>query len=659
MLRSWILWLVGLIFGMMLPALTMAQTPEATMGEVVVTATRTETALDKVGGSSVTLITAEEIEAKKQTTVEEVLKGTPGIDVVSNGGPGAQTSVFIRGADSKNTLVLIDGIMVNDTSSTNRGANLANLTTDNIERIEVVRGPLSALYGSNATGGVINIITKKGRGEPTAYIGGEYGSYDTWRTYGGASGQWEKLNFSFSGSRTETDGFSAANDDNRRIARGANTDEDDGWENTTLSGKFGIDITQHFDINAVVRYIDSEVDIDDFNGFAADQWDFSGFPAVLVPNGTKKQETKSDQMFYSVDVHNVLFDGIFDSLFFFKGACQDRDIFDAAGTKTGTFEGDSVEGGWQGGVTFPDWNTLSFGYTYFEEELDQTESSKKDADINSYWVSDQLFLFDEKLVVVAGLRVDDHDRFGTETTWQVAPSYRIEQTGTTLKGSYGTGFRAPSLFELFADPIPAFSFLGGNADLDPEESEGWDAGFEQALFDGQLTFGVTYFYTRFKDKIEFVIDMMTFASTYANLDGTTTTEGVEAFIQWVPMPELSFLLNYTHTDTDDPDGEDLVLRPENKVHLNSRYRMFDRATLNLDVFWVDKRKTFISAVDQFGNRVEELDDYFLVNLAASYDINNHMQVYGRIDNLFDENYEEAWSYATPGFSLYGGVKFTF
>ncbi|MBW2608587.1 MAG: TonB-dependent receptor, partial [Deltaproteobacteria bacterium] len=221
-----------------------------TMEEVVVTATKTELSMEKIGGSSVTVITAEDIEDKKLSTVKEVLKGVQGIDVKATGGPGTQTSIFMRGADSKNTLVLLDGIMVNDPSSLHRNADLANLTVDNIERIEVVRGPMSVLYGSNATAGVINIITKKGKGKPSVYAGTEGGSYGTWRVYGGTSGASDKFNFALAASMTETGGFSQANDENNRIPHAGNTYEDDGWKNTTISGKAGTDITPDFDINA-------------------------------------------------------------------------------------------------------------------------------------------------------------------------------------------------------------------------------------------------------------------------------------------------------------------------------------------------------------------------------------------------------------------------
>ena len=648
---------VGMLFFWNNVATAADETEPVTMEEVVVTATRTETALDKVGGSSVTVITAEDIKARKLDMVDDVLRSVPGLDVVSSGSLGSGSTVSIRGAASKNTLIMVDGIMYNDPSSPSRGADLANLNVDNIERIEVVRGPLGALYGSNATAGVINIITKKGTGKPTAYIGGEYGSYNTWKLYGGTSGKLKKFNFSLTASRTETDGFSSANADNPDIAHDGNTSEKDSWENTTLSGKFGVDITDNFDINAVFRYIDASVQLDDFNGFAADHWDYSTFPATLVPNGPKKQKQETDQLFGEFNVHNYFFNHFFESEFYYKISDQKRDIFDADGNFFQNFDGRTDKLGWQGGLNFSDINFLSFGFMYFEEKLEQRDSPEKSADTKSYWASDQLFLSDEHFIVVGSVRIDDHSQFGTESTWHIAPSYLIDQTGTTLKGSVGTGFRSPSLFELFADPIPMFSFRGGNPNLDAEKSRGWDAGFEQALFKGKVKFGVTYFYTLFKDKIEFVFDTTTFTSTYENLVGDTKTRGVEAFAQWTPLDGLDLLLNYTYIDTEEPDGESLPRIPKNKFYFNTRYRFFDKCTLNLDAYYVDERKTFESAADKNGNPVKKLDDYFLVNLATYYDVTKHVQLYGRIDNLFDEFYEEAWSYATPGFSIYCGFKF--
>jgi vitamin B12 transporter len=596
------------------------------------------------------VITAEDIEAKGQITVEEVLKGTPGIDVAATGGLGTTTSVFLRGADSKNTLILVDGIIFNDPSSPDRGADLANLTVDNIERIEIVRGPLSVLYGSNATAGVINIITKKGRGKPSVHAGLEGGSYNTWKYYGGASGAVDKFNFSVAASRIDTDGFSVANDDNDRIPHDGNTSEDDGWENTTVSAKLGVDITPDFDINAIVRNLDSEIELDDYDfsgGYSGDRFDTDPVTFLSTPNptGKKERKTTSDQSLGRINVHNYFLDRFFESNLYYQLSNQQREGFDNDGIKWYDYDGETWELGWQGGLNFNDVNILSFAATHFNETMDSDSEGihDKEADTRSLWAHDQLFL-GENLVLVGGLRHDDHDRFGSETTYRFAPSYTIRQTQTTLKASYGTGFRAPSLYELYS--------VYGSETLKPEKSEGWDVGFEQGLMDKKIRFGLTYFSTTYTDRIDY--DFAT--SMYAQLPGETKTKGIEAFGGWTPISDLDLLLNYTYNDTEDPEGEQLVRRPLNKIYLNARYRPIVKLVLNIDLYWVDDRKAVEAAGDKDGNPVERLDSYTLVNLSASYDITDYIQVYGRIDNLFDEEYEEAWSYATPGLSGYLGVK---
>ena len=619
--------------------------------EVVVTATRTDTNLGQIGGTSATVITAADIEAKQQLTVEEVLKGVPGIDIVANGGLGTQTSVFTRGADSKNTLVLVDGIMFNDPSSPNRGADLANLTVDNIERIEVVRGPLSVLYGSNATAGVINIITKKGRGKPSFYAGGEGGSYGTWKAYGGTSGSVDKFNFSLSASQTETEGFSVANNDNDRIAHAGNTSEDDGWENLTLSGKLGFDFTRDFEINAVLRYMESEVETDDYSssafggfGFTGDRFD--GFGTVPNPTGPKENRTENDQFFGKINIQNYFFDRLFESKLSFQVSNYERKGFDNDSVKLFDNDGQTREAAWQGNLNFNDMNFLSIGATYFEEELESLSVTEKDADTKSVWIQNQLFVGDG-LDLVAGLRRDDHSKFGGKTTYRVAPAYTVETMGTTFKASYGTGFRSPSLFELFS------SF--GSETLQAEESEGWDIGFEQEFANGTIRFGATYFDMVFENRIDFNSAL----NRYNQLPGDTETNGVEAFVSWSPLNTLDFTLNYTYGDSEDPNGERLVRRPENKVFFNTRYRFLENAMVNLDLLWVGDRDTFEGSQDVNGNAVETLDAYTVVNFSASYTLFDFLRIYGRVDNVFDEEYEEAWSFATPGRSAYIGLKATF
>lgn len=634
---------------------------DATLQDVVVTATGWRTTLDKVGGSAVTVITSEDMEAKKQMTVEEVIKGTLGVFISSAGVPGAQSDAAVRGADSKNTLVLVDGIMWNDPSGTNRGANLADLTVDNIERIEIVRGPLSVLYGSNATAGVINIITKKGEGDPSLTGGVEGGSYGTWKGWAGASGGADIFNFSIMAARTEVDGFSSANDDNDDIPHGGNTSEDDGWENTTVSAKFGFDFTPDFDINLVFRHYDAEVETDDWdyiNGYPGDRFN-SGPPTwqpTPDPDGLKKAKVKSDQTVAKVNVHNFFFDGFFESDLSVLASDLNRSGVNNDGNADYDYNGKTTEIAWKGALNFHDVNILSFGVSILKEEMSSDSSfiSGESANTDSIWLQDQLFLMDS-LVVVAGVRLDDHDEFGSKATYRFAPAYTFLQTGTTIKGSIGTGFRSPSLYELYSDY--------GNVDLDPETSKGWEIGFEQGLLEETLLFGATWFDLTFEDRIAWdfnrIIPGSFFPGGYDQVSGKTDTYGVEAFVEWSPITDLNLLLNYTYTKTEEPDGDPIDRRPENIVHFNSRYTLFHKLLLNLDLFWVDESKAIDSASDKNGNQVETLDSYTLVNLSASYDINDYFQVYGRVDNLFDEEYEEAWGYATPGLSGYLGVKFTY
>lgn len=618
-----------------------AEEPAARMEEVVVTATRTPTELDRIGGSSLTVITAEEIEAKGQLTVEEVLKGTPGLDVVANGGLGTSTSVFIRGADSKNTLILLDGVMFNDPSSPQRDANLANLTTDNIERIEIVRGPMSVLYGSNATAGVINIITRRGKGAPSFSLGGEAGSYGTWKTYAGASGALERFHYSLGLSRTESQGFSTANDDNQRIPTGeGKTSEKDGWRNSTLSGNVGYLLTPDAELSAVFRYMDSRVDIDSsVNGYLQD--DKIGAP--------RDKFIDSEELLARVNLRNRLLAGRLDSNLYYQRTDKERVIIDDFGRTL--YNGESAEVGWQGSLAPVHGHGLTLGLAYLDERMDTsggfTLIDERSANVGSIWLQDQ-FSPGKAFTLVAGLRLDDHDRFGSKATYRISPSYEVVATGTTFKAAYGTGFRAPSLFELYA---PYY----GNSALEAEESKGWDVGVEQELLGGGLTVGATYFQTKFDNLIQY--DFTTWR--YEQASGETTVRGVESFLRWSPWAALDLTATHTYTDTEKASGERLSRRPLNKASLGAGYRFSQRLRGNLQLLWVGERDESPFARDKDGNRVYTLDAYTVVNLAARYALSPNLDLYGRIDNLFDEKYEEAWSYATPGISGHVGVKYHF
>jgi len=258
------------------------------------------------------------------------------------------------------------------------------------------------------------------------------------------------------------------------------------------------------------------------------------------------------------------------------------------------------------------------------------------------WLQDQWSV--DNLKVVAGVRYEDNEIFGSKVTARVAPSYRIGET--VLKASYGTGFLAPSLYQLYSDY--------GSETLKPETSTGIDAGVEHRFRDN-LRAGITWFRSVYDDRIDF--DMVTWK--YAQVAGTSKSRGIESFIEWQPLRALQLAMNYTHNKTEDPLGVQLVRRPENKVGISGRYRIGKSAAVGAGMQWVDERKEVASARDSSGTPVGKLPDYFLLNLNGSYNLSEKVELYGRIDNVFNTWYEEAWGYATPGRSAYAGVKVAF
>ncbi|WP_150084346.1 TonB-dependent receptor plug domain-containing protein [Prosthecochloris aestuarii] len=591
--------------------------------ELVVSATKTLNSISDAGGSSVTVITAEEIENSGQQSVEEVLKGNPGIDIASNGGPGTNTSIFLRGADSKYTLVLIDGVPANDPAEGSRSPNLSHLTTDNIERIEIVRGPASLLFGSGASAGLINIITKKGSSTPEAYAGIEGGSYSTYKYYAGANGRKGIFDYSFSASRLKSDGFSATDEENSCVNPAGESFEDDGYENTSLSGNIGLHLNEHVTFETVMRYTNANSQYDG--------------PGVDVVGNEQDAEQLNGRVALTMDYEPLV------STMYYNFNRQDRDYL-TDGALSSTYHGYLYELGWQGDLAVADNNTISAGLNYQHESM-QNESfgmyaSAIDQDIssNSIFIQDQWR--SDGVQLIGGIRYEDNEQFGGETTFRFAPSWTVDHT--VFKCSYGTAFRAPSLYQLYS-PY-------GNEDLSAETSKGWDAGFEHSFSD-DVKVGVTYFRIDYEDRIDF--DMNTW--TYAQVDGKTKTFGVESFAEWAASNDFFLTFNYTYTLTEDPDGSQLLRRPKNKVALSGTYDLSEKTKLSTSLRWVGSRKDS-GAKDENCIVTNKLDSYFLVNLSGSCQLTDSIALYGRVDNLFDEDYEDAWRYATPGRSAYAGIK---
>lgn len=588
----------------------------------VVSATKIATDPEKIA-SSVTLLTASDLARMQVRTVLDALKGIEGVHVTQNGGLGQPATVFLRGANSEHVLVIIDGVQVNDPSTPGRVVDLTLLDVSDVESIEILRGPQSALYGSDAIAGVINIVTRKGKGKPSVTLSAEGGSYDTFRETAEVRGGTEHTSYAVSLSRVDSGGFSAADETD------GNT-EDDGYEKTTVSARFGFDPTENAGVSVFARHMDQESEYDDGVGPGADARDnVSEYEAVLVGANGRLD----------------LLDSRWNQKLSASYATHDRSFDDSWGYAE--YDANQFQTEWQHDFLIHDSSTLTVGTEYEREEAKGTGFSEVSADTLSVYAQDILTV--GALTTVVGARYDDHEQFGDEVTYRVAPMITIEATGTRLVATYGTGFKSPSLYQLYA-PTSAWGPIG-NSDLVPEESDSWDAGFDQKLAGERATVGARYFETDIENLIDFV-------NGYENV-AEAATRGVEVTAKAEVTEDLSVGVAYTYTDTEDlATGERLVRRPLHQASFNANYAWGDRANLGMHILYVGERDDRYYDGTSFSFVRTVLDDYTIVNVAASWQATRRLNVFARIENLFDEDYQQTAGYGTAGISGYGGVKVT-
>ena len=597
------------------------------LDDVVVSATRTPTRVSKLG-SSVTVITSEEIEDRQQFQVIDVLRSVPGLSVVQTGPKGGTVSIFMRGTENRHTLVLVDGVEFRDATQTGANADLRNLTTDNIERIEVVRGPQSVLYGSDAIGGVINIITKKGQKKPTGYVSVEAGSYSSKRVVAGGSFGNDFVTTSLTMSGAETDGLSVAGEED-------GNSEDDGYENKSAGLKINATPSEILDLNFNLHLSTSEQDSDGFG------YDNDGNSHSLIDNfdtlDTDETTGRLEGVFHFLeDRWQMAVGGSYSRVeretylqyggeYDFKGTIRKFDI-------RNTF-------------FVNEQNTIVAGLET-EKETYEDNALEKRVTNNAIYLQEQFAA--GNFAAAVGIRYDEHDAFGGITTWRVAPTYTISATGTQIKGSVGTGFKAPSLYQLYGPDIDYGAwgyYVVGNENLEPEESIGYDIGIEQPLIDKQLVIAVSWFWNDIDNLIDY--NDADNSVGYYTISGVQT-QGIESSISWYPCDYFNIQLGYTYTDIE-TNGEQLYRRPFHKGTADLNFHPIRNLQINLNAVYVGDRN----------DTSEELDAYTLVNLAASYQVCKNVKVFGRIENLLDEEYEEAAGYGTADLSAYAGVKLSF
>ncbi|WP_051340443.1 TonB-dependent receptor plug domain-containing protein [Azospirillum halopraeferens] len=596
---------------------------------VSVTANRTATPAAEVG-SALTIITGDALERRQTRVVSDILREVPGLAVNRTGPMGGTTQVRIRGAEGNQTLVIVDGIEMNDPSAGSE-YDFANLLAGDIERIEVLRGPQSALYGSDALGGVIAVTTRRGDGAPGLSAAVEGGSFGTRAGHAAAGMGTERFDARVSVQGVTTRGTSVAD---RRLG---NT-EADGHRNGTVSARFGVRPTDTTEITATGRFTRFRTDTDGFIG---------GAGAVDAD-----QDTVGRQAFGRIQGRALFLDGRWEHVAGVSVSDHDRD-YREAGRVTGHYEGRKTRLDYQTSLTVttePAEHVFTAG---IEREADKAVSTSVwsffDRSIASTGLVGQyrLGLF-ERLYLSGSVRHDRNDLFDDATTWRATAAYTVEGPETKLRASYGTGVKNPTLFELYGYTAT----YRGNPDLRPEKGTGWDVGIDQPLWGGRAVVDATYFRQRITDLITGT------GASSANMPGDSRIDGVELGVSVRPLDGVTLRAAYTFTDGEDATGARLLRRPRHLASLNVGYRFAgDRADVNLGVVYNGPQTDW--AFDAAYNRtVVDLSAYTLVNLAASYRLTDTVTVFGRVENLLDREYQEVWTYGTPGRAGYVGLRFS-
>jgi len=613
--------------------------------DVIVTANRSAQAADRVG-QSVTVLTAETITSSQAVSVADLLARTPGVSLSRNGGIGASTALRIRGAESDQTVVVIDGVKLNDPSSTGGGFNFGSLLAGDIARIEVLRGAQSTLWGSQAIGGVVNIVTAEPTAPFSASLDAEAGSRGTQYLRGGIGGASDRLIWRLAASHFETDGFSTA----------AVGTEKDGYENTGLSGRADIRLTDDVSIDLRAVYSDGTVDID-------------GFPAPLYALGDTREYGRTKELVGYAGLNFDLFDDRLSNRIGYGYTRTERDNFNPDQPVTPvTFDADGTNERfeYQGVFDLREGWSATFGAEHEDSEFSTASPSEFDANptpstnkvgIDGVYLQVQGEVIDG-LTLTGGVRRDEHDTFGGKTLGQAAAAWSLNGGNTILRASFGQGFKAPSLYQLYSEY--------GNLALSPEEADGWDAGVEQHLFDRRLMLSATYFDRETTNQIDYVScgatpDPMCIVDNaprfgYYNNTAKTSANGVElAAAAWLGAVSLS--ANYTFTDTENETaganfGRDLARRPEETANLSASYVWPFGLTTAVAVQYAGD--SFDSASNAF-----TLKGYTLVDLRVSWPIDDNLELYGRVENVGDETYQTTRNYGSAGRGTFVGVRARF
>lgn len=632
-----------------LPAIAVASEP-IVLDALVVSGGLTPIPVREFGRAS-TVITSQDLQDRQTVFVADILRSVPGLSVNRSGGFGDVTQVRIRGNEGNHTLVLIDGVEAN--SAEGGEYDFSGLIAADIERIEVLRGPQSSLFGSNAGGGVISIITKRAAQEGVETGGNIEGGTDAslaGNAYVRAAG--EKVRFSLSAGGHWKGGYDVSGDPGG---------EDDRDRNLTVNSRVDAALTDALDVGATFRVTDRQSEYDGFAFGAPDK-------QSLVFDEDNRRERR--EIFGSVFANLASFGGRLESRASLGYMLADDGNF-TDGMRTSDTTGDRLSGMAQTTVALDaprvadaD-HTLTFAGEYRRETFKNNDAALVFDPSQLVEQSRNLFgivaeyrgTFLERLDLQGSIRHDFNDDFEDATTFALGASFRVEETGSRLHASVGSGVQNPTFFEQFGFIPGQFN---GNPNLKPEKSYGFDFGVEQTFLDGKAVADVTFFHQTLEDEIFTSFPPPAFIGTPFNDDGDSERQGVELQLNVYPVEGLSIGVNYTYLHATDFDGSREVRRPRHEGGIAATYRFLDnRASITADARFVAGNLDNDFTAPSFGSQDVKLDDYTVVNIAASYDVTENLAVYGRVNNLFDTDYEEVYGYSTQGVTGYAGVRLRF
>lgn len=637
----------GLAAGALLAALGVANAQTTLLPELLVVSPSLVPVEASKTGSSVTAMSGEEVRSSGFSQLSDVMRTFPGIAVNQSGSRGSLTQFRVRGTEANHLLVMIDGVPANAVGDGEY--NFADIPLDDIERVELLRGPQSGLYGANAQSGVLTIVTKSGRGltKPEFNARFEGGTQKSAEAAATARGSIGPIYGSITATSATTDGFN--------IAR--NGFETDGAKRTVVTAKGGVDLSPHVNVEGFLRHArrHAESDPQDPNflntGLVEDA---PGYSTTVQETLARVEGTV--KLFDDRWIQSAKWTGSRLNLVSLENFGQSSSSLGTADTlsyKSALLLDSMFAGGEKHRLTALVENRreqFSFDSIFlFGPDLDAARNgrTRTSTGVAGEYVLD---LLATGTTISSAVRQDFNDPFEDELTWRFSLSQKVAAVGGRLHTSIGRGVTNPSFIEQFGFLTSTFV---PNRDLVPESSVGWDVGWEQSLWNGRVVVDVTYFNSRLEHEVVFV-SLPSFKSSVRNLDGTSTRQGVETTAKFRLVDWLTLAGTYTYTDARDDKGVQEIRRPRHAASGSATVGFLEgRGKATLNVLYNGKMPDTLFT---FPSQTVTLNAYTLVGGMISYDTTPWSTIYIRGENVFNQRYEEVVSYRSPGAAVYAGVK---